>query len=129
MGEAVNEIGTVRAVASSSLDVLRSIDGMGPKKSLACLDAARAIDGGRPVRRSGQIDLPERSIEVFFDLEWVSDVFEGTIDDYLIGALVRRGDMETYHPFVAERKREDAMLGSFLEFMSGLDDYAERRRY
>lgn len=62
-------------------------------------------------------------------MEWVSDVFEGTIDDYLIGALVRSGDMETYHPFVAERKREDAMLRSFLEFMSGLDDYAERRRY
>ena len=117
-------LGTVRAVASSPAAELQRIRGVGKKKSSNYLEAARAISGGECVRKGGAIDLPDRTTEIFLDLEGLSDVIDGTISDYLIGALVRRGGAETYHPFVAENRREDAMLEQFLDFMDGQEDYA-----
>ena len=116
--------GTVRNVASSSVGELQRIKGVGRKKSTACLEAARAISSGECVRKAGRIDLPERSTEIFLDLEGLNDVFDGTLSDYLIGVLVRTNGTETYRPFVAEGKREDEMLESFLDFMDGQSDYA-----
>ena len=115
--------GTVRAVTSSTAAGLQQIRGVGKKTSSNYLKAARAINGGECVRKGGQIDLPDHSTEIFLDLEGLSGVFDGVMSDYLIGALVRRDGAEAYHPFVAERKREDEMLGQFLDFMDRQEDY------
>ena len=113
---------TIQDVASSPAGRLLYVKGIGGKTSVRYHSSARAIVDGKCVRRPGKISLPERSAEVFLDLEGVGGTFEESYD-YLIGALVRVDGAEEYHPFVAEQKREDLMLGSFLEFMSGLDDY------
>lgn len=115
---------TVRNVASSSAAELQQIKGVGKKRSVEYLESARAISSGKCVRKAGPIDLPERSTEIFLDLEGLNAVFDGTLSDYLIGALVRTNGAETYHSFVAEGKREDEMLKSFLDFMGGQNDYA-----
>jgi uncharacterized protein len=114
---------TVRAVALSTTAGLQQIRGVGKKTSSNYLKAARAISSGECVRKGGQIDLPDRATEIFLDLEGLSDASDSTMSDYLIGALVRRDGAETYHPFVAERKREDVMLERFLDFMDGQEDY------
>lgn len=114
---------TVRKVASSSAAELQRIKGVGKKLSVGYLESARAISSGECVRKAGPIDMPERSTEIFLDLEGLN-AFDGTLSDYLIGALVRTNGIETYHPFVAEGKREDKMLKSFLDFMGGQSDYA-----
>ena len=110
---------TVRNVASSSAAELRRVKGVEKKRAVGYLESARAISSGECVRKAGPIDLPERSTEIFLDLEGLDAVFDGTLGDYLIGALVRTNGTETHHPFVAEGKREDAMLKSFLDFMDG----------
>ena len=70
------------------------------------------------------IELPERKTEIFLDLEGLVESFDDTISDYLIGALVRTDDgIETYHSFIAEKKREDVMLQSFIDFMKKQTDY------
>ena len=115
--------GTVRDVAASSEAGLRRIGGVGSKTAAAYLGAARAISGGECVRKGGAIDLPDRTTEIFLDLEGLGDMSDGTMSDYLIGALVRRGGAETYRPFVAEHKREDTMLEQFLDFVDGQEDY------
>ena len=114
----------VRNVASSSAAELRRVKGVGKKRSVEYLESARAISSGECVRKAGPIDLPERSTEIFLDLEGLSDVFDGTLGDYLIGALVRTDGTETYHPFIAEGRREGEMLKSFLDFMDRQSDYA-----
>ena len=114
---------TVQSIASSTAAELRSIKGVGPRKASKYLDAARAISTGECVRRSGPLNLPKRSVEIFLDLEGLGDMSDDTISDYLIGALVRTGGTERYYPFIAEQKREHDMLGSFLDFVAGLDDY------
>ena len=68
--------------------------------------------------------MPERSTEIFLDLEGLNDVFDDTIDDYLIGALVRTDGKETYSPFVARGKDEYGMLCDFIDFMAKQHDYA-----
>ena len=117
---------TVRDVASlSSARELQGIRGVGKKTSEAYFDAARAISRGKPVKKSGgMVALPDRSTEIFLDLEGLNAVFDDTLTDYLIGALVREKDgTESYHAFVAERKREDVMLLDFLDFMDMQSDY------
>ena len=114
---------TVRDVASSTSGKLQYIGGVGGKTSVRYWSSARAIESGECVRRSGKIELHERPTEVFLDLEGVGPVFSDAPGDYLIGALVRTGGAETYRPFIAERDGEGAMLESFLELVSGLDDY------
>ena len=117
--------GTVRSVASmESPAPLQKIRGVGQKKSVDYLDAARAISGGKAIRKAGgDIVLPERSTEIFLDLEEVNVVFDDTLKEYLIGALVRKDGSEKYHSFVAERRREDVMLKEFLDFMGAQSDY------
>ena len=116
--------GTVQDVASSTAVALERVKGIGKKTSAMYLDSARAIVSGECVRKGGMIDLPERRIEIFLDLEGLNDVFDDTMSDYLIGALVRVDGKETYHSFIAEGKREGMMLRSFLDFVEKQCDYA-----
>ena len=114
---------TVRDVASSTSGRLQYIDGVGGKTSVRYWSSARAIESGECVRRSGKVELHERSTEVFLDLEGVGPVFSDAPGDYLIGALVRAGGAETYRPFIAENGDEGMMLKSFLKFLDGLGDH------
>lgn len=91
--------------------------------SVSYIESARAIRDGKCIRKAGPIELPERSTEIFLDLEGLNDVFDDTLSDYLIGALVRTDGAETYHSFIAEGKREDQMLESFLDFVDDQSDY------
>ena len=116
--------GTVQDVASSTAVALERVKGIGKKTSAMYLDSARAIVSGECVRKGSTIDLPERRIEIFLDLEGLNDVFDDTMSDYLIGALVRVDGKETYHSFIAEGRREDMMLRSFLDFVEKQCDYA-----
>ena len=115
---------TVNKVASSTTGALQQIKGVGKKTSVSYLNAARAITSGEYIRNAGEIDLPERGTEIFLDLEGSVESIDDTIGDYLIGALVRSGGTETYHSFIAEGKREDMMLRSFLDFVGSQTDYA-----
>lgn len=119
-------LSTVQSIASlQSASELQHIKGVGDKTSVEYFDAARAISGGKPVRRAGSvIRLPERSTEIFLDLEGLNAMFDTALTDYLIGALVRKNGSEEYHSFVAEEKREDTMLKSFLDFMDEQSDFA-----
>jgi len=114
---------TVSDVASSSAAALRQLRGVGDKKSAAYLASAQAIRDGKCIRKAGPVDLPERSTEIFLDLEGLNQIFAEDMTDYLIGALVRKDGMMKYHPFVAEDRQEDVMLEQFLKFMRKQDDY------
>ena len=123
-GMTENGFCTVHDVASSSIQMLQGVRGVGKKTATNYLNSARAISGGQCVRKDGKIDLPEHSTEIFLDLEGLNAVFDDTLTDYLIGILVRKDGKESYRAFIAERKREDVMLKSFLDFMGGQEDYA-----
>ena len=115
--------GSVKDVAASTPAALQQIKGMGKKTSVARLASAKAIATGRLVRKDGAIDLPERGTEIFLDLEGLNDVFDDTMSDYLIGALVRADGKEEYVPFIAEGKDEAGMLRGFMDFMEKQQDY------
>ena len=115
---------TIQDIASSSINELQRIKGVGKKKSIDYLESARAINTGKHIRKTGTVNLPKRSTEIFLDMEGLNGMFSDPPIDYLIGALVRTNNTETYHSFIAEDMREDEMLGSFLSFMRGQNDYA-----
>ena len=110
-------------VAGSSAAALRRFRGIGAKTAASLLDSAKAIVSDEAVRRGPAPSLPDRRTEIFLDLEGLNDVFDDSLSDYLIGALVRKDGAETYHPFVAERRQEGRMLESFLDFMDAQEDY------
>ncbi|MXX20592.1 MAG: TM0106 family RecB-like putative nuclease [Cenarchaeum sp. SB0661_bin_35] len=114
---------TVQDVASSSMERLQRIDGIGVKRSSDYTKAARAIKSGKCVRKDHPVDLPERTTEIFVDLEGFSENFDDKFTDYLIGVIVRRDGVEVYHPFVAEDGEEDVMLERFLNFVDLQEDY------
>ena len=114
---------TVQDVACSSPDALEVVYNVGKTKAASLFDKARALKSGKPVRRQGSVNLPERSTEVFLDLEGLSEIFDPDLKEYLIGAVVRKDRKEEYHAFVAENKREDVMLRQFLDFMGEQEDY------
>ena len=114
----------VRDVASSSATQLQQIRGIGKKMSASFLDSAKAIESNDVISKGLAPDLPDRRTEIFLDLEGLNDMFDSTLSDYLIGALVRKDGRETYHSFIAEGRREDKMLESFLRFMGEQEDYA-----
>ena len=115
---------TVQDVASSTTTPLEEIKGIGKKTASAYWAAARAITGKECIKKTGIKKLPERQTEIFLDLEGLNAVFDDTLSDYLIGILVRKDGKEKYHSFIAEGKREDLMLRSFLDFMEKQKDYA-----
>ena len=116
---------TVQDVASSTANTLKQIKGIGEKTSVKYMNSACAITSGECIRNNTDpIELPERKTEIFLDLEGLVESFDDTISDYLIGALVKTDDgIETYHSFIAEEKREDVMLLSFIDFMKKQTDY------
>lgn len=111
---------TIQDVVQSTNTKLQQINGIGKKTAVNYMAAARAIHTGEYIRKDGcSINIPERSTEMFLDLEGLS----GRGNIYLIGCLVRTGGVEKYHPFLAEEKRQDLMLKSFLDFIEGYSDY------
>ena len=118
-----NGFRTVSDVAVSSMEKLQTVRGVGRKTAVNYIYSARAIESGVPIKKDYILDLPHRSTEIFLDLEGLTPVFDDTLTDYLIGALVRKDGKEKYHAFIAEQRREEVMLKSFLDFMEKQDDY------
>ena len=118
------DLTTVDGVAASSVPALEQIRGIGEAKGVSFLMSARAIIAGECIRKDYEIDLPDRSTEIFLDLEGSNKYVDADLGDYMIGILVRKGGCERYHSFIAEDRREDCMLEEFVGFMDGQDDYA-----
>ena len=114
---------TVQSVAESTTTKLQQIKKIGAKTAVEFLTSAQAITAGTHIRRSGTVNLPDKAVQIFLDFEGLDKEADDTIQNYLIGALVRIDGKEKYHPFVAKDRREDLMLKSFLEFLSNMDDY------
>ena len=89
---------TVKDVASTDIETLKKIKGIGEKTSVKYLRSACAITSGECIRNDNQtIELPKHKTEIFLDLEGLAESLDDTISDYLIGALVREDSTETYN--------------------------------
>ncbi len=121
-------LNTIDDLYSCKSDLL-NIRGVGKKKAHAHMTSCKALIEDRPVRKTHEkIALPVRETEIFLDLEGLDmRVMPEDMDgqtDYLIEALVRRGEDEEYVPFVAHKKSgEKKMLQDFVKFMKKQDDY------
>ena len=129
---------TIYDLASSSMDDLLKIRGIGKRTADNIMASAKSITEKTPVRKKqsgGCQELPRRKTEIFLDLEGLDMVTStsagseesGTQSDYLIGLLVRNGGDEEYVPFVAHEASVDGerqMLAEFLRFMNAQHDYA-----
>ena len=115
---------TVQDVVASDVSTLKLIRGIGDAKATDFLASGRAITTNKCIRKAGPIDLPDRSTEVFLDLEGVNKHVDLDLGEYLIGLILRKDGKAKYHSFIAEEKREDLMLEEFLKFMDRQRDYA-----
>jgi uncharacterized protein len=102
---------------------LRSIPGVGPKKTTQILNSAKAQATGRPIKVGKWTPSEDRpELEIFLDLEGSGELFQ---DDpawnciYLIG-LIPRGDgtENPYISFLAKTPEEEkVILNQFLDYL------------
>ena len=108
---------------------LESMSGIGKKTAKNYAASAEALDSGKTVRKSNGIIFPQKTTEIFLDMEGLDELGAKSIGyiqaDYMIGALVRKNGLEKYLSFIAHsHDREKAMLDEFLGFIKNQDDYA-----
>ena len=120
---------TVQDLASSDMQKLVKIKGIGDKTANKYVYSAKAIQSKKPIIKNVKlIVFPTCKVEIFLDLEGVDPTMMGEEIiqvDYLIGALVRIGSKEKYLAFVAkDLEHEKEMLLEFLDFMKKQKDYA-----
>lgn len=119
---------TVHDLASSEMQKLVEIKGVGNGTAAKLVHSAKAIQSKKPIIKSTKsIVFPSCTVEIFLDLEGVDPSMMGdeVIQvDYLIGALVRVGSKEEYLAFVAQDlEHEKEMLFEFLDFIKKQKDY------
>jgi predicted RecB family nuclease len=119
---------TVQDLASTDMEKLVKIKGIGDKTAVKYVNSAKAIASKKPIIKNVKsIVFPSCKVEIFLDLEGVDPATMGdevVQVDYLIGALVRIGSEEKYHAFVAkDLDHEKEMLLEFLDFMKKQKDY------
>lgn len=119
---------TVDDLASSEMQKLVEIKGVGNGTAAKLVHSAKAIQSKKPIiKNKKSIVLPSCKVEIFLDLEGVDPSMMGdeVIQvDYLIGALVRIGSKEEYLSFVAQDlEHEKDMLDKFLDFIKKQEDY------
>ena len=112
----------VDKIASANISDLLEINGVGEKTSKLYINSAIALTKQIYIKHKN-VELPHKQTEIFLDLEGSIESIDDTIDDYLIGALVRINGIEKYHSFIAIDKHEDLMLKSFVDFMEKQSDY------
>lgn len=119
---------TVHDLASSDIQKLVEIKGVGNGTAAKLVYSAKAIQSKKPIIKNiKSIVFPTCKVEIFLDLEGVDPTIMGeeVIQvDYLIGALVRIGYKEEYLVFVAkDLSHEKEMLFEFLDFIKKQKDY------
>src|SRR5579885_1484362 len=119
---------TVHDLASSEIEKLVEIKGVGNGTAAKLVHSAKAIHSKKPIiKNKKSIVFPSCKVEIFLDLEGVDPSMMGdeVIQvDYLIGALVRIGSKEEYLSFVAkDLEHEKEMLFEFLDFIKKQKDY------
>lgn len=119
---------TVHDLASSEIQKLVEIKGVGSGTAAKLVHSAKAIASKKPIIKNiKSIVFPSCKVEIFLDLEGVdpSMMDDEVIQvDYLIGALVRVGSKEEYLAFVAQDlEHEKDMLYEFLDFIKKQEDY------
>ena len=115
------EAGDIRTVAELLEAGESALTGLGMRARDAAGYAARAeaIKSGRPVLLGPAGDVP-RGTEVFLRVE---EALHGEV--YMIGALVRSGDVRDHRHFVSAGPDGEAdMLAGFLDMLGDLGDYA-----
>ncbi len=118
---------TVDDLASSEMQKLVEIKGIGNGTAAKLVYSAKAIQSKKPIIKNiKSIVFPVCKVEIFLDLEGVDPSMMGdeVIQvDYLIGALVRIGSKEEYLAFVAQDlEHEKDMLFEFLDFIKKQKD-------
>lgn len=117
---------TVDDLAEAEIDELTSIKRIGEKTAKKFLSASKALKEGRPICM-GSCEFPERSTEIFLDLEGTGEQIEDeelVSIDYLIGVLVRKDGKEEYIPFVAQGlDKEGEMFHEFIDWLQTQEDF------
>lgn len=114
-------------VARASEEDLQTLKGIGTATARKIKYSAQAISQGEPVILDlNAIDLPERSVEIFIDLEGTVHP-DSELDvpqvDYLIGLLIRQGGQEEYLPFVAHHwDQEGKMFHEYVDYLGTVED-------
>ena len=107
---------------------LVGIDKIGEKTAQKYVVSAKAITTKKVIRKSKRIILPEKTTEIFLDLEgldiFTTNILEGNPTDYLIGVWLRKGGQEEYISFVAkDHESEEEMLNEFIDWIKKQEDY------
>ena len=115
-------------IAYAKVDDLVTIQGISENTAQKLILNAQAVMKKEPIPIGlSALKLPEKSTEIFLDLEGtdqpdVEEEFDPV--DYLIGVVVRKGDIDAYHSFVAHRIHdEEKMFREFLYFLRDHNDY------
>lgn len=115
-------------ISSAKVEDLQRVPRIGEATAQKLIMSARAIKNGELILLDKTaIQLPERSTEIFLDLEGTDQ--PGHMDefaqvDYLIGVLISKDGKEEYRPFIAHRiQDEEMMFREFIEFMQRQRDY------
>ncbi len=119
-------IRTIDDLAATPVARLKAIRNIGEKRARRLTTAAKAIITGRLIQ-IGSVTFPSPSVEIFLDLEGTGPQFGQADSDsmeYLIGALVRKGERVEYRPFLAEDfNAEGQMIRSFIEWLRTQQDF------
>jgi len=117
---------TVDDLASSQIENLVKIKGIGEKTARKFSTNARALVSGNHIR-IGTCEFPVRRTEIFLDLEGTGEQIgdeELIAIDYLIGVVIREGDQEEYTPYVANSlDGEGEMFQRFMNWLLKQDDF------
>jgi predicted RecB family nuclease len=114
-------------VAYASVHTLQRIPGISETTAKKLILNAKAIMKNEPIPidLSG-LNFPAKSVEIFLDMEGTDEPdLEGATDaiDYLIGVIVRKGDADEYHPFMAHKLADEGKM--FYDFMSFLKEHED----
>lgn len=121
----LNSLGikTYEDLAKANIEQLIILDRISDVMAKRFIRNAKALDQKKEIV-FGKIKLPERKIEVFFDLEGTDDGEDFDQMDYLIGCLERKNGKEKYIPFISHSiEGEEQMFKEFLDYMKTLDDF------
>lgn len=106
-------------VATMDIEKMCEVKGLGVKSLTNFKNQAISLKEDRVIKL-GTPKFPESKTEIFFDIEGETNL--GI--DYLYGLWVREDSNERFECFLAERPEDEGkMWKSFLDFMSGIDDF------
>ena len=119
---------TYEDLAKADVKDLVEIKGVGDKTAKNFILSSKALVSGKHIVIDlDKIDLPERTTEIFLDLEGTGvqgDEDELLEIDYLIGIIEREGGKQKYIPFVAHSTdSEGVMWKEFCDYLAKKKDF------